>query len=60
MRHYHITAKGVSTKYNMHNNEKPVFGLEQGTTDLPAKGNVTSNTIIQCHNKWAIGIHTMP
>eukprot|EP00957_Ditylum_brightwellii_P023024 1737754-Ditylum_brightwellii.AAC.1 len=55
MRYHIVTAKGISNKPNSHCNENPLCGSGLGTCNSPVKWGFTSNTIIKCHNKWAIG-----
>eukprot|EP00957_Ditylum_brightwellii_P021583 1626967-Ditylum_brightwellii.AAC.1 len=55
MRYHLVTAKGISNKTKSHRNGNPLWGSSQGACDSPVKWGITSNTIIKCHNKWAIG-----
>eukprot|EP00957_Ditylum_brightwellii_P111625 8514295-Ditylum_brightwellii.AAC.1 len=48
-------AKGVSKETNSHSKETLSWGSVQGACDSPVKWGLISNTIIKCHNKWAIG-----
>eukprot|EP00957_Ditylum_brightwellii_P209307 15361161-Ditylum_brightwellii.AAC.1 len=55
MRYHTVTAKRISNKTNSHRNKNPSWGSGQGVCDSPVKWGLTSNTIIKCYNKWAIG-----
>eukprot|EP00957_Ditylum_brightwellii_P093557 7124156-Ditylum_brightwellii.AAC.1 len=55
MKYFPVTAKRISKIFNQHNDNEPVLGSGQGTTESPAKWTGTSNAIIKCYNKWAIG-----
>eukprot|EP00957_Ditylum_brightwellii_P210223 15364692-Ditylum_brightwellii.AAC.1 len=53
MRYYMVMAKGISKETNSHSNQS--WGSGQEACDSPVKWGLISNTIIKCHNKWAIG-----
>eukprot|EP00957_Ditylum_brightwellii_P060715 4609172-Ditylum_brightwellii.AAC.1 len=53
---YHMAmTKGISKESNSHSNKNMSWESVQGACDSLAKWGLISNTIIKCHNKWAIG-----